>query len=51
MGLDVWCLLGAEWIETRLEGEGGRVSEALAGENAAGISHLGVSGQSHHRMA
>ena len=37
------------------EREGVRGSgEALAGEKAAGISHLGVSGQSHqchHRMA
>ena len=36
-----------------LGGGGGseRVCEALAGEKAAGMSHLGVSGQSHHRMA
>ena len=44
MGFDVWhlldrdTLLGCQW----LEGEGGseRVREALAGEKAAGISHI-----------
>ena len=43
-----WISIIHDWIETLalLGGGGGseRVSEALAGEKAAGISHLGVSG-------